>query len=117
MTIEVLQIACLDDNYGFLIHDNAIDATAGIDTLGITPINAALAITVETDNLALQTRIKEIAKLRSQGNPTVPTSIKLKTAINPFVRASSQDLQNTIGLSGADLVDVFAETRKCKDHL
>ena len=117
MTIEVLQIACLDDNYGFLIHDNATDATAGIDTPEIAPINAAFAITVEPYNIALQARIEEIAKLRSQGNPTVPASIKLNRAINPFVHASSQDLQNTIGLSSADLVAVFAETRKRKDRL
>jgi hydroxyacylglutathione hydrolase len=36
-------------------------------------------------------------------------------ATNPFVRPMSDDLQATVGLRGAELVDVFAETRKRKD--
>ncbi|MED5357118.1 MAG: hydroxyacylglutathione hydrolase C-terminal domain-containing protein, partial [Pseudomonadota bacterium] len=35
---------------------------------------------------------------------------------NPFVRPMSENLQATIGLSGADFVSVFAETRKRKDN-
>ena len=42
MTVEVLQIACLDDNYGFLVHDVESGATASIDTPEVAPINAAL---------------------------------------------------------------------------
>lgn len=80
-----------------------------------TQANAAFAMTVEPNNPQLQDRVKEIADLRAQGIPTVPTTIGLERATNPFVRPMSDDLQTTVGLSGADLVDVFAETRKRKD--
>ena len=42
MGIEVFQFPCLDDNYGFLVHDSASGSTATIDTPEVGPINAAL---------------------------------------------------------------------------
>ena len=61
-------------------------------------------------------RSKEIDELRAKGLPTVPTTIGLERETNPFVRPMSENLQATIGLSGADFVSVFAETRKRKDN-
>ena len=81
-----------------------------------TQANAAFAVTVEPNNADLQARVVEIDELRAAGQPTVPTTIGRERATNPFVRAHSADLQATIGLSGADPVAVFAETRKRKDH-
>ena len=81
-----------------------------------TQANAAFAITVEPDNQALQARVEEIASLRAQDIPTVPTSIGLERQTNPFVRPDSGNLQQTIDLVGADPVAIFAETRKRKDH-
>ncbi len=42
MALEIHQFPCLNDNYGFLIHDPATGATATIDTPEVAPINAAL---------------------------------------------------------------------------
>ncbi|MEM7000641.1 MAG: hydroxyacylglutathione hydrolase [Pseudomonadota bacterium] len=81
-----------------------------------TQANAAFALSVEPDNQALVERAAEIDELRSQGIPTVPTTIGLERATNPFVRPQSANLQATVGLSGAAAVDVFAETRKRKDN-
>lgn len=81
-----------------------------------TEANAAFAATVEPDNPALQQRIQDIQRLRKAGQPTVPTSIGLERATNPFVRADSSELQSVLGMVGADAVDVFAETRRRKDH-
>ena len=81
-----------------------------------TQANAEFALSVEPGNAQLVARSKDIDKLRAQGLPTVPTTIGLERGTNPFVRPMSQNLQATIGLSGADLVDVFAETRKRKDN-
>ena len=41
-TLEVIQIACLNDNYGFLVHDAQSGQTACIDTPEPAPILAAL---------------------------------------------------------------------------
>ena len=81
-----------------------------------TEANAAFAVTVEPANPALQKRVKEIQALRAAGKPTVPTSIGLERATNPFVRSDSAELQAVLNLSGADEVAVFAETRRRKDH-
>lgn len=81
-----------------------------------TQANAAFAITVEPQNAELQARVKEITALRAAGTPTVPSTIGLEKATNPFLRPNSADLQATLGLSGADPVEVFAETRRRKDH-
>jgi len=43
MALQVHQIPCLDDNYGYLIHEPASGLTATIDTPEVTPINEALA--------------------------------------------------------------------------
>ena len=37
-------------------------------------------------------------------------------ATNPFLRPHSAELQRTLGLEGAPLVEVFAETRRRKDN-
>jgi len=81
-----------------------------------TASNAAFAMTVEPDNAALRQRAEEITELRAAGRPTVPTTIGLEKATNPFLRPASKDLQRTLGLTGDDLVAVFAETRRRKDH-
>jgi len=41
-TLEIHQFPCLDDNYGYLIHDPASGLTATIDTPEVDVINAAL---------------------------------------------------------------------------
>lgn len=81
-----------------------------------TQANAEFALSVEPGNTDLVARSKEIDALRAQNRPTVPTTIGLERATNPFLRPMSENLQATIGLSGADLVSVFAETRKRKDN-
>ncbi len=81
-----------------------------------TEANARFAVTVEPHNQALLERAKEIEALRRAHRPTIPTTIALEKATNPFLRPDSPDLQRTLGLDGAPLVEVFAETRRRKDN-
>ena len=92
------------------------DATTVYCAHEYTEANAAFAVTMEPANPALQQRVKEIQSLRAAGKPTVPTSIGLERATNPFVRSDSAELQAVLNLSGADEIAVFAETRRRKDH-
>lgn len=80
-----------------------------------TQSNARFALTVEPHNAALVARAREIDEKRARGEWTVPTTIALEKATNPFLRAASADLRATIGLTNAADVDVFAETRARKD--
>ncbi len=56
-----------------------------------TQSNGRFAATVEPDNQALMTRLEEVAALRTQGLPTLPTSIAAERATNPFMRAGSAE--------------------------
>lgn len=80
-----------------------------------TQKNARFALTVEPGNAELVARAAEVDRVRAAGLPTIPTSIGLERATNPFLRPDSPGLQATLGLSGARLVDVFAETRRRRD--
>ncbi|MGZ8287014.1 MAG: hydroxyacylglutathione hydrolase [Allosphingosinicella sp.] len=51
--------------------------------------NGRFAVTVEPGNDALAARMVEVEAARAAGMPTVPTTIALERATNPFMRASS----------------------------
>jgi hydroxyacylglutathione hydrolase len=67
-----------------------------------TLANARFAVTVEPDNAALAGRLAAVEAARARGEATVPTTIALERATNPFVRAGS--------------VEEFAERRRGKDN-
>ena len=54
-----------------------------------TMSNGRFALTVEPENAALVSRMAEVTAMRERGEPTVPTTIALERATNPFMRASS----------------------------
>jgi hydroxyacylglutathione hydrolase len=54
-----------------------------------TQSNARFAITVEPENEALVKRVEAVDRLRARGEPTVPFSLAMEAATNPFVRAGS----------------------------
>lgn len=56
-----------------------------------TASNARFALTVDADNAELRARAKEIEALRAEGRPTVPSTIGLERATNPFVRAKTAE--------------------------
>ena len=51
--------------------------------------NGRFALTVEPGNLALARRMAKVTAMRERGEATVPTSIALERATNPFMRAGS----------------------------
>jgi len=80
-----------------------------------TQANGRFAVTVEPGNAALVERVADVARARAAGNPTIPTTVALEKATNPFWRPSSRGLRETIGMVGASDVEVFAKTRALKD--
>ncbi len=54
-----------------------------------TQSNGRFALTVEPDNAALAERMARVDAMRLAGEPTVPTTIGLERATNPFMRAAS----------------------------
>ncbi|MDK2766353.1 hydroxyacylglutathione hydrolase [Sphingomonas sp.] len=56
-----------------------------------TQSNGRYALVAEPDNAALVARMAEVDAMRAQGLPTVPTTIALERATNPFMRAASAE--------------------------
>ncbi len=57
-----------------------------------------------------------MARLREAGKFTLPTTIALELATNPFLRAGAPEIQAMLGLRGAAPVEVFAELRERKNR-
>jgi len=81
-----------------------------------TQANARFAQTIEPDNPALMSRIRDIDAARSEGRPTVPSTLETETATNPFLRAGLPEVQEALGMSGYAPSEVFAEIRSRKDR-
>lgn len=81
-----------------------------------TQSNLKFARSIDPENQALKKFAEGVALLRKQGKPTVPSTIEVERAINPFLRADQSDLQNSLGLSGLDPVQVFTQIRQRKDN-
>jgi len=81
-----------------------------------TQANARFALTVDPANDALKARARDIDALRAAGTPTVPTTLALELATNPFLRAGDEGLKTALGMTGAGAVEVFTETRRRKDN-
>lgn len=78
--------------------------------------NARFAETIEKGNDELRARVIEIDELRARGERTVPTTIEMELATNPFLRAEEPSLQKALGMEGADPAAVFTEVRTRKDN-
>jgi hydroxyacylglutathione hydrolase len=53
--------------------------------------NGRYAVVAEPDNAALAQRMVQVEAMRERGEPTIPTTIALERATNPFMRAASVD--------------------------
>lgn len=98
------------------LRERLPDATRIYCAHEYTLANARFALSVDPDNAELKARAAEVDRLRADGRATVPSTMAAEKATNPFLRPDSPGLQATLGLAGADPVDVFAETRRRKDR-
>lgn len=81
-----------------------------------TEANARFALSVDPRNAALNIRAGEVRRMREAGRPTIPVSLGLEKASNPFLRADSPVLAAAMGLDpDVPASAVFAALRKAKD--
>jgi hydroxyacylglutathione hydrolase len=78
--------------------------------------NARFALKIDPENKQLQARASEVEKLRAEGRMTLPSTVELELATNPFLRASSAAIRRTLGLEEATDAAVFAEIRERKNR-
>lgn len=81
-----------------------------------TRSNAAFAITVDPDNMALAERKAEIAGLLEKGLATLPTTIGFEKRTNPFMRTGDPAIRKALGMENASNLEVFTELRARKDR-
>ena len=103
----------------FSLESNSISSSIPSEFGQLTGMEANLrfALSVEPANAALQARASEIAAVRAEGRPTVPTTIGLELETNPFLRPSSAALRAHVGVpDGESDEECFARIRKLKDN-
>jgi hydroxyacylglutathione hydrolase len=85
-----------------------------------TMANLGFAVAVEPDNQALQLRLVSEAGKRADGVPTVPSTIELEQATNPFLRTTAPGIVASLEAAGrarpgATPVELFAALRAWKN--
>lgn len=82
--------------------------------------NIAFAMQIEPANTALQERAQQASDLRESGRPTLPATIEMELATNPFLRTGFSTVkaaaETYAGKTLAEPVDVFAALRRWKDE-
>jgi len=78
--------------------------------------NVKFAASVDPDNANLQRRISYTASARASNQPTVPSTMGLERATNPFLRPNSPEIRTILGMQTQTDAEVFAEIRRRKDN-
>jgi hydroxyacylglutathione hydrolase len=85
-----------------------------------TLANLRFARAADPRNVALQEREEAAMAARREGQPTVPSTIALELATNPFLRSADPEVQAALEAAGRltddDPVSSFAQLRAWKDQ-
>ena len=84
-----------------------------------TAANLRFALACEPHNPDIQQRIEQVAQQRAANLPTVPSSIALEKATNPFLRCAQPELVRTLqqsGLTDTSELGVFTALREWRNH-
>jgi hydroxyacylglutathione hydrolase len=84
-----------------------------------TSANIRFALAVEPENPDLVQRSVDCANLRNRGEPTVPSTLELETATNPFLRCAQTTVREALVRhrpgTAQDGAALFAALRAWKD--
>ena len=85
-----------------------------------TQSNLKFAAHLMPKNPALKSYIETVENLRSLGQPTIPSEIKIELDINPFLRSNDSELINNLRKKYPEMpdeeIEVFTATRLAKDE-
>jgi hydroxyacylglutathione hydrolase len=77
--------------------------------------NINFALTLEPNNQTLIERYKNTREMRESNVPSLPSTIKLELASNPFLRCDSEEIQSSIQLKNASEIDIFSKLRELRN--
>ncbi|KAG4961441.1 hypothetical protein AAZX31_13G326700 [Glycine max] len=79
--------------------------------------NIKFALSIEPENEELQSYAAQVAYLRSKGLPTIPTTLKVEKACNPFLRTSSAAIRQSLKIAAtANDAEALGVIRQAKDN-
>ena len=82
-----------------------------------TEANGRFALSLEPENHALLSRMADVRARRAEGQPTVPATLALEKATNPFLRSDDAALRAAMGLpADTSPLATFTEARARKDR-
>jgi len=84
-----------------------------------TAANLRFALACEPHNPDVQRRIEQVAQQRAANQPTLPSSIALEKATNPFLRCAQPELIRTLqrrGLTDTGELSVFTALREWRNQ-
>ncbi|RXJ71465.1 hydroxyacylglutathione hydrolase [Veronia nyctiphanis] len=94
------------------------DETEVYCTHEYTAANLRFATTVDASNSTLLSYEKSVRELRKKGLITLPSSIGVEKAINPFLRCDNDDVINAVShrKDVSNELETFTELRRWKDE-
>lgn len=80
-----------------------------------TAYNLRFALSIEPQNICLQSTYKVTKQLRKQYLPTMPSTIAHEKRINPFFRTESEEIRKNINMLDNTNLEVFTKLRLLKN--
>lgn len=84
-----------------------------------TAPNLRFAQAVEPDNLAIKRRTQDVARMRADDQPTLPSNLALELETNPFLRTEQRSVQLAAlrhSPQSDNEIEIFAAIRRWKDQ-
>nr|VDC69649.1 unnamed protein product [Brassica rapa] len=79
--------------------------------------NVKFALSIEPKNETLRSYATRVAHLRSQGLPSIPTTVKVEKACNPFLRTSSKEIRRSLNIpESANEAEALRRIHRARDH-
>ncbi|CAI0461043.1 unnamed protein product [Linum tenue] len=78
--------------------------------------NSKFALSIEPNNESLESYAAQVAHLRSKSLPTIPTTLKVEKACNPFLRSASSEIRRSLKIpETASDAEALGVIRRAKD--
>ncbi|KAK8556361.1 hypothetical protein V6N13_064397 [Hibiscus sabdariffa] len=79
--------------------------------------NSKFALSIEPKNDALQAYAIHVAHLRNKGLPTIPSTLKIEKACNPFLRTSNAEIRQALEIPATvNDAEALGAIRRAKDN-
>ncbi|KAL4377191.1 hypothetical protein GQ457_02G042320 [Hibiscus cannabinus] len=79
--------------------------------------NSKFALSIEPKNDALQAYAIHVAHLRNKGLPTIPSTLKIEKACNPFLRTSNAEIRKALEIPATvNDAEALGAIRRAKDN-